>query len=865
MKKHIVSILLTFLIAFSITSIAFAVDYTLDDLGDIQGTEILLDGVWYSRPGLDTFPSVSGPYEYNVKSTLLSGTPINEVVLYHGPPDGSFTDSVTAMIIDGNIEVLFTPDEGTFNYCKPQWDYSFYLLGFQDGTNIEIDERHYLDGTGGDPYSFAVENPDVNQPPVTDPGGPYIVNRGESEFVTLDGSGSFDPEGFSLTYAWDVYVTWEDYQPMDFVWDDEFDDGTGPNPEIYFDESGLYHVRLKVTDECGEETIAETILMVYDPHIVVSPQNNDISGLNWHKGMDLTLFLDGLEIATLPVQGPEEGLPEKDGYMAGFQLNDYGIEEILPGTLVRIEGVVDDTTVIREHVVRDFYFEIDYENDIVFGGSEIRLPSPPEENYVRVRIEDPDHIEIVSWADEVTGDWSANFSGLADLTEETYVQVLQQNYDDSSHTFRYHPEEEPPQPHFTIQPDHGWAFGRHWPVDVEVTLVIDEDTDPNNGTIYTATSWTVPAGGDPNIGVVSFEFGEITEFVQPGQYVTMTDGETTKGTFIYDMAFETLDPTTETASGYGPANRPGSVYIGSDGFHYDSDVVGETDGSWMADFIGQGIDFSNIQDANVKFRDDDGDGTMVHLLLESQFLGGDIAPNPVPVGEPVTITAEYLEGYYPIDTMEISFFQTDPPDWIPLDVTVVEHQATGTTTLSFDQPGVYPVGTRSFTTQGHESGGFIGLLVVYDPDGGFVTGGGTIWSPLGAYYPDPELEGKANFGFVSKYKKGAIVPTGQTEFQFHVADMNFHSSSYEWLVVAGKKAMYKGVGTINGEGEFKFMLSAIDGDLKGGDGIDKFRIRIWEEVDGMEVMIYDNQLGDWPEADPSTSILKGSIQIHKSK
>jgi hypothetical protein len=33
----------------------------------------------------------------------------------------------------------------------------------------------------------------------------------------------------------------------------------------------------------------------------------------------------------------------------------------------------------------------------------------------------------------------------------------------------------------------------------------------------------------------------------------------------------------------------------------------------------------------------------------------------------------------------------------------------------------------------------------------------------------------------------------------------------------------------------------------------------------MEVMIYDNQLGDWPDADPSTALLKGSIQIHKSK
>ncbi len=61
------------------------------------------------------------------------------------------------------------------------------------------------------------------------------------------------------------------------------------------------------------------------------------------------------------------------------------------------------------------------------------------------------------------------------------------------------------------------------------------------------------------------------------------------------------------------------------------------------------------------------------------------------------------------------------------------------------------------------------IAVVYDPSGGFVTGGGWIDSPAGAYMADPSLSGKATFGFVSKYKKGASVPTGNTEFQFNLA------------------------------------------------------------------------------------------------
>ncbi|MFC2026262.1 hypothetical protein ACFLUC_03605 [Chloroflexota bacterium] len=134
------------------------------------------------------------------------------------------------------------------------------------------------------------------------------------------------------------------------------------------------------------------------------------------------------------------------------------------------------------------------------------------------------------------------------------------------------------------------------------------------------------------------------------------------------------------------------------------------------------------------------------------------------------------------------------------------------------------------------------FVVVYDPDGGlvtgFVTGGGWIWSPAGAYAPDPTSEGKATFGFVSKCKKGTTVPTGNTEFVFQAGDLNFHSTNYEWLVVNqnGTRAQFKGIGTINGEGEYKFMLRA------GDNEPDTFHIKIWwEDNDEDENVVYDNE------------------------
>src|SRR4029079_16336076 len=100
--------------------------------------------------------------------------------------------------------------------------------------------------------------------------------------------------------------------------------------------------------------------------------------------------------------------------------------------------------------------------------------------------------------------------------------------------------------------------------------------------------------------------------------------------------------------------------------------------------------------------------------------------------------------------------------------------------------------------------------------GGFVTGGGWIDSPPGAYPADPSLVGRANFGLVAKYKPGASEPAGTTEFQFHAAGLNFHSADYEWLVVSGARAQYKGTGTIQGRsGSFGFIVTVIDGDLLG--------------------------------------------------
>lgn len=155
------------------------------------------------------------------------------------------------------------------------------------------------------------------------------------------------------------------------------------------------------------------------------------------------------------------------------------------------------------------------------------------------------------------------------------------------------------------------------------------------------------------------------------------------------------------------------------------------------------------------------------------------------------------------------------------------------------------------------------LVVVYDPSAGFVTGGGWIMSPPGAYTPDPTLTGKANFGFVSRYQKCQTVPTGDTEFHLHCASFDFQSTSYQWLVVSGAKAQFKGSGQINGAGDYGFLLTATDGQINGGGGVDKFRIKIWDK--GTSAVIYDNAMGSSDDIDLANpqALGGGSIVIQK--
>lgn len=238
--------------------------------------------------------------------------------------------------------------------------------------------------------------------------------------------------------------------------------------------------------------------------------------------------------------------------------------------------------------------------------------------------------------------------------------------------------------------------------------------------------------------------------------------------------------------------------------------------------------------------------------------------NPVSINTPVTLTATVDDSRTGGCRIASAQYSVDGGNWISMnavDACFDEVTEDVTATLNpIPTPDVLDITVRGTDALGNQYQ-VSTLLAVYDPSAGFVTGAGWINSPLGAYSADPTLTGKATFGFVSKYQKGATLPTGQTEFQFHAGNLDFHSTTYQWLVVAGSRAQFKGSGIIKGStGEYGFILTAIDGQINGGGGIDKFRIKIWDKATG--IIIYDNQMNLADTANPTTAIAGGSIVIH---
>jgi hypothetical protein len=232
---------------------------------------------------------------------------------------------------------------------------------------------------------------------------------------------------------------------------------------------------------------------------------------------------------------------------------------------------------------------------------------------------------------------------------------------------------------------------------------------------------------------------------------------------------------------------------------------------------------------------------------------------PVPVGL-VNLSGSFADPS-PVDVHDLEINCNYGGNAIPGSASVGSNRK-WTGVCRYTVPGIYRVRVQVRDDEGDFGEAVSDPVVVYDPEGGFITGGGWFESAPGAYPAEPALTGNAHFGFVSRYSKGAPSPGGNTEFTLKGADLRFRSTSYDWLVVAGSTAQFRGVGQLNGNAGYRFEINATDGDAKNGAGDDRIHVRIWHDASGL--VIYDSGLSHMGPA-AASSIAAGSIVIHDGK
>lgn len=299
-------------------------------------------------------------------------------------------------------------------------------------------------------------------------------------------------------------------------------------------------------------------------------------------------------------------------------------------------------------------------------------------------------------------------------------------------------------------------------------------------------------------------------------------------------------------------------------FEWDLDGDGEFNDATGARpvFSAESLDGPDTVEISLRVTDDGNlshtDSGTINISNVAPTVGAITAPvDPTAVNTVINVSANFTDP----GVLDTHMAEWDWGDFSTSAGTVTETNGSGTVTGShaYSDAGVYIVTLTVTDDDGDSDSSVFQYVVVYDPRAGFVTGGGWIVSPEGAYAADPELTGKANFGFVAEYQQGANTPTGNTEFQFRAGDFNFRSTDYQWLVVAGENVKFKGTGTVNGQVDFQFMITAHDGQVKGSEGVDKFRIKVWNAGG----VVYDNQSGQADDSQAATALGGGSIVIHK--
>jgi hypothetical protein len=361
---------------------------------------------------------------------------------------------------------------------------------------------------------------------------------------------------------------------------------------------------------------------------------------------------------------------------------------------------------------------------------------------------------------------------------------------------------------------------------------------------------------------------------KPGEYVTgfqFSVGGSGSALLLDDVAVGHMGAPNTNAD---PVASVGGSYVGEEGSAVALALSGtDSDGdaltfSWD---LGDGTTGSGaVPPANHVYADN---GTYVIMLAVDDGRGGadtarttatisNVAPSLAAFSIPATpmgltpggITVPVSSSFTDPGTVDTHTASLDCGSGVTAQSEVVGEMASSA--CSFSSAGVYSI---RLTVRDKDGGSDTKLssapIVVFDPAGGRLTGGGWVASPAGAVAFAPTAAGKLTFSLNARYEPGSSIPTGKAELNLTVGKLEFRSTSLDWLVATEASAQLQGRGTVNGNGDYAFSVVAMDGQSTGA-----VRIRIWHRTSG--TLLYDSRPGAPLDETGVTALGGGSIQLH---
>ena len=382
---------------------------------------------------------------------------------------------------------------------------------------------------------------------VFNPGtGTFSGTAPEGETVRVDYCNPPCEEGFSGDYLVDAGETWEISFGPETV-----------SPDAWY---GAF-----ISDEDGDQTMAE---LIYEqlPTIDYTLHYNwlGLNGFPPDSEVLVELFTNGETISETLFTNSHGG--------AGWDTMEYlSPEDVIVATYGDNEIV---KVLVLENLTVDYF---DLEEDQAGGFA----PTGTEVFYI-LEGGGVEYLEDSTTAD--SSGWFVDFAftyGI-DLTDDMFFSVYVEDFD-GDRTIAVLPEPLSP-PSIRAYPEFDTIEATGFPFGETITLVIDDDLNPDNGNLYFDTEVAIEAPWSPDESWVSFYVGETLD-LQPGHYVILFFEDIFQVHQVTNLTITNIDLETKVIT--GTADPFSGLFLlvnwAEETFVFTS---ADENGNWLVDYTG---------------------------------------------------------------------------------------------------------------------------------------------------------------------------------------------------------------------------------------------------------------------------------------